>query len=115
MLRVRGTIRESVIPDIQVKILALCLDDNENGILLSSTQRVSKSMDFRADWALRDIITTKIQNQQKAIPLTLRKKMLYDNTLKETKSLSIIEKLSDYEILPINMRKLLLYKDCRAG
>ena len=115
MLRTKGLIRKSVVPDIQVKILELCLSDEENGLLMPSTKRHSNSIDFRADWALKEIISSKIENQKKGVPLVLRKKQLYDKSINHNKISDIYDRIYNIRILPITIRKHLLYKDCRAG
>ncbi len=116
MIRRGAQIRECIIPDISVKILNLCLSDDENGILMPITQRKSKTMDFRADWALQSVIKERIEN--KTLPLVLRKKQLYENRKKlddlEKKS-NGLEDLLQTGCAPFLLRKHLLYQQCRAG
>ena len=120
MLNGRLKIRDSVIPDVSVRLLELCLSNDENGIFIPSTQRSSKKLDFRGDWALQEIINERIKKEhtQVAIPLVLRKRELYkkinSNTSNEQKSQKIEELLSSGKT-PITLRKLLLYKQSRAG
>ena len=108
-------IRDAIIPDIQVKLLALCLSDDENGIL-TSTQRKANSLDFQADIALRDLINQRINNNSKALPLVMRKRQLYEKRIKESKEENdIIKRLEDFTTVPLMLRKHLLYKESRAG
>lgn len=100
MLIAKGKIRTEVIPDLQVKILALCLSDDENGI----NPRIStdtKLLSYKADEILRETIQNKIKKSKQAIASEL--------------NFGLMDKLAQYEVLPITMRKHLLYKDCRAG
>ena len=114
MLRAKGCIRESVIPDIQVKILKLCLHDNENGVLTPSIDLTTRTPEYRTNLILQEVIKSKIEKQKKAIPITLRKKYLYQNSLKNHTKNILTEKFSQYQIVPITMRKHILYQECRA-
>lgn len=76
-----SNVRKEIIPDVQMKMLELCLSDDENGIFMPSTKRKSQVSDFRADWALKDIISERIKNSQRPLPLALRKKKLYEESL----------------------------------
>ena len=62
MLSLENNIRKEIIPDVQTKILELCLSDDENGLFIQSTKRKSQVLEFRADWALKDIISERIKN-----------------------------------------------------
>ena len=116
MIRCRTQIRDAIIPDASVRLLSLCLSDDENGIVVPITQRKSKCLDFRAYWALQSVIKERIEN--KAIPLVLRKRQLYENATKkepESNSKLYVNELLALNAVPIFMRKHLLYQDCRAG
>lgn len=75
-------IRDSIIPDINVKFKSICLKDDENGVVLKTMP-----LDDFADF-----------NQSE------------DSNSHQTFSL-----LSEYKILPIKMRKIWLYEQCRYG
>ena len=100
MLIAKGKIRTNVIPDIQVKILALCLNENENGII-PRINNETNLLDYRADQVFQETIKNKIEKQKNIITLELKK--------------SLVNKLSDFEVLPITMRKHLLCKESRAS
>lgn len=101
-------IRKSIVPDIQVRLLTICLSDNENGIF--TTQR---GEDILCDnnFVFKEIISNRINSQH--IPLTQRKKLLYE--ISKNKKDNFYEALEDYNILPITMRKHMLIKSPRAG
>ena len=116
MLKRKTRIREAIIPDISVKLLNLCLGEDENGILMPITQRKTKDMDFRADWALQNVIKERIE--KKALPLVLRKKQLYENSiicLEIEKKQPSLDYLFKNGPAPIMMRKHLLNLNSRAG
>ncbi len=111
-------IRKSIIPDIHVKLLDLCLSEDENGILMPITKRDSKSMDFRMDWALQDVITSRIKQKTECIPLVIRKRQLYEEAIKKDKEEKLkhnLELLFESKNVPITKRKYLLYQQARAG
>lgn len=111
-------IRKSVIPDIQVKLLKLCLNEDENGIIMPITERDSHNLDFRADCVLQEVIIGKIKQKQENLPLVIRKRRLYEDTLKKEKEERLkqnFEKLLDTKTVPIKMRKYLLYQEIRAS
>lgn len=108
-----GHIRKSIIPDIQVKMLELCLSDGENGIMPCCTERIPKGIDYRTDSVLREVILQRIDQHSKLLPLTQRKKELYN--IHKKNSVNFLEKLSVYNNLPIFMRKHLLCKGFKAG
>lgn len=118
-MRSKNTIlRKSVIPDIQVKLLDLCLNDDENGILMPITKRESKNIEFRADWALQDVITSRIKQKYECVPLVIRKRQLYEESVKkdeEEKLKHSLEQLFEFKNVPITKRKYLLYQRARAG
>ena len=62
-------IRESIIPDISVKILSLHLNDDENGIVTSSDCKRQKEH-FQA----LESLMAKYKNN---LPITIRKLLLY--------------------------------------
>lgn len=114
----KTAIRESVIPDIQVRLLKLCLNEDENGIILPITKRDSHNMVFRADWVLQEVISDKIKQKQENIPLVIRKRRLYEDALKKEKEERLkqnFEKLLGTKTVPIKMRKYLLYQEIRAS
>lgn len=111
-------IRDSVIPDLSVKLLNLCLSTNENEILIPQTQRENCDLNFQADITLKEIITQKINNESKGLPLALRKKKLYEKIIlesKKEKKENDFEDIFTLEVVPITMRKHLLCRQCRAG
>lgn len=118
-MRSRSAIlRKSVIPDIQVKILDLFLNDDENGILMPITKRESKNIEFRADWVLRDVITSRIKQKQECLPFVIRKRQLYEEAIKkdnEEKLKHDLARLCEFKNVPITMRKYLLYQQAKAG
>lgn len=97
MVKFGAQIRDSIIPDSSVKLMALCLSDDDNELFLPSTQRKSKDIEFRGDWALQEIIQERIKSEQERI--------------KHDK----IEDIFSNGPAPIILRKLLLYKQARAG
>lgn len=117
MLRLRGLIRDNVVPDIQVKMLKLCLSDDENGIVIP-TSRLYNNLEYRNDYVFREILADRINAKQTLLPLTIRKIKIYTNTLKELEVANLIEKIENMSTngqVPITMRKYLLYNQCRAG
>lgn len=64
----RIAIRESVIPDINVKLLDLCLNDDENGTLIK--------IDFWAEEQESSNIDLEKLLSYKTVPITMRKFML---------------------------------------
>lgn len=97
MINLRAQIRESIIPDSSVKLMALCLSEEENEIFMPATRRKSRELEYRGDWALQEIISERIARDKAR---TNRDK---------------IEKLVNNGPTPIVLRKLLLYKQARAG
>lgn len=111
-------LRKTIIPDIQVKLLDLCLSDNENGILIPITKRESKNIEFRADWALQDVITSRIKQKQECLPLVIRKRQLYEEAIRKNKEEKLkhgLKQLFEFTNVPIIMRKYLLYQQAGAG
>ncbi len=111
------SVRKMIIPDISVKILDLCLSDGENGISAVTTQRESGVSDYRCDSVLQEVISLRITEGYKALPLTLRKRKIYEDTLKEQKELlqNCIDNMLQNGIAPIILRKHLLCKHSMAG
>lgn len=118
MLPIETRIRESVIPDLSVKMLNLCLEDEEISVLFPPTSRATRTMEYRADVTLKELISEKIKDSSNALPLSLRKKKLYQKTTEEIQNqvaASVIENLRSLQVVPIMMRKHTLYEQCRAG
>lgn len=121
MIERRAKFRDSIIPDSSIKLLELCLTDEDNEIFMASTQRYSMNLNFRSDWALQDIISEKLkkhQPKQEILPLVLRKRKLCKNiitTEKPTLKTQKIEELFEGGKAPIMMRKFLLYQQTRTG
>ena len=107
-------IRKSIIPDISVKFLDLCLSADENGILMPPLHRESKMMEYRADIALKELISQKLRSRELAIPLAMRKRQLYMNS-RNSKSSGDLDDLFVSGTVPIFMRKHLLCRQSRAG
>ena len=121
MIERRAKIRTSIIPDSSVKLLELCLSDEENGIFIPTTQRKTSNIEFRGDWALQNVITERIQksySQPNIQPLVLRKRELLKSKKqikKSTEETQKIEEIFKQGNVPIMMRKFLLYQQIRAG
>lgn len=62
--------RESIIPDIQVKLRSLCLDDDENGIVIEMND------DFSAEQRLIDMEIQKL-TVNGVVPIKMRKYLFY--------------------------------------
>ena len=75
--------RESIVPDLSVKILDLCLNSDENGIAAPSTRRRAYSFEYGADQILKEVISKRIENHAKPVPLSQRKRSIYEQALKE--------------------------------
>ena len=97
MVRFGIEVRASIIPDSSVKLMALCLSDDDNEIFMPSTHRQAKELEFRADWALQEIIKERIKRETERI--------------RQDK----IEYIFCNGPVPIILRKLLLYNQARAG
>ena len=108
-------VRKSIIPDIQTKLLALCLSDDENGVIIPVTQRESRILNYQADYVLKEVIQERIKNNSNILPLALRKKQIYEKSLKEAQKNSVYKQLEEYSVIPISLRKHLLCKDSRAS
>ncbi len=110
-------IRNFIVPDISVKLLDLCLSSDENGILMPPIHRRTKMIDYRADVTLKEMIEQKLKDKELMLPLTLRKRKLYEISVCKKKNCSEnkLEEMFSSGVVPITMRKHLLCKQCRAG
>ena len=116
MIKKDKYIRRSVIPDISVKILKLCLDESENDFLFSCTRRPSGNFEYLNDIVLREVITEKICNKRDFVPITLRKKHLYEKIKNEQSCTeNKLVYLNNMTCVPITMRKHILYSQVQAG
>ena len=107
-------IRDMVIPDIQVKILKLCLGEDENGIVTSRAPSKIPIETHRTDIALKEIISRKIREHEENISLDLKKKAIYDVSANDIFN-DKLNMLFPSDVVPITMRKHLLYVRTRAG
>ncbi len=106
----RRSIRASVIPDDSVKILDLCLTSEENGIVISVSRSKNDEVNFFADSALKNLIATKIADNNFQIPLTMRKRLMYERAKKANISKKIVDEFlnfCNYNKISIIMRKYL--------
>ena len=111
-------IRDSVIPDIQTKVLRLLLCEEENGICDNKIVKRTNFIEDRTESILKEIVYERIKQAKKGIPLVLRKKIIYEqhiNELKIEEETNKLQAVTNSNILPINKRKLLLCKQIRAG
>ena len=72
-------VRKSIIPDNDVKLLDLCLAEGENGIL-PELDILTKRLKYGEDSTYKEIISKKFEQKEKILPITLRKRLLYDKT-----------------------------------
>lgn len=112
-------IRESVIPDISVKLLDLYLSEDENEFYLPRTQRVKGGLEYGADLVLQTHIKKCIEKDcSQTLPLVLRKKQLLEKISKTKEQPAESKKIEDLftdKKVPIIMRKYLLYQHSRAS
>ena len=111
-------IRKSIIPDSSVKLLELCLSDDANEFWMPTTQRSTKTMEYRSDVTLKELITQKIQSQNQALTSQQRKKVFTKNAIRDAlveKDMISFCKIFPIGLAPITMRKHLLYQQSRAG
>ena len=111
-------IRESVIPDISVKLLNLCLGPDENGVLMPPTHRTARSLEYRADVTLKEMIAQRLCDKKEALSLAIKKRKIYEITENNPEDLNKsndFDKLFSLGVVPINLRKHMLYHQCRAG
>ena len=111
-------IRKEVIPNAQIKLLDLCVEQDVDQILMPPTQRKSNTVEFRADWALKDVIKQRIEFNKDVLPLVLRKRKIYEKSLMQFKNkieTSDYSVFAESDFVPITLRKHLLYLKSRAG
>ena len=97
--------RSNIIPSDSVKILSLCLGDDENGILLDKPRLNTNRLEYNQDSILSNMIAQKIQQQKNKVEKRLKPKVYYN----EEQNLSL-EKIPFNHHVPITLRKHLLYK-----
>ena len=105
MLNKFSNFRTNIIPSDSVKILSLCLDDDENGILPDEPRLNTNRLEYNRDSILSDMIAQKIQQQKNKVEKRLKAKVYYNEEL----NLSL-EKMHLSRYVPINLRKHFLYK-----
>lgn len=109
-------IRETIIPDIQVKMLDLCLSDNTSQMFIPTTPSAQRQISINTDNLYQEIINTRLKN--KKLSRACKNKLLYESVTMEI--IDLKEPVPLYEILstkivPITLRKHLLYGHTGAG
>lgn len=97
--------RTNIIPSDSVKILSLCLDEDENGIFPNEPQLNTNRLEHNRNSILSNMIAQKIQQQKNKVEKRLKAKVYYN----EDQNLSL-EKMHLSHYIPINLRKHFLYK-----
>ena len=111
-------IREEIVPSLSTKLLDIYLSENETEIFSPTTQRKRSIVSTQNDSILNEIIQEKIDNEIQKIPLVLRKRKLYENSIKniEISQKEIqLSQIATNSVVPIIARKFLLLKQARAS
>lgn len=90
----KNSLRKSIFPEQEIKIINLCLNSSEDGTLYTRIERIEEKKEkcFK-DSLVNDIISKKIKEQKENISNTLRKKAFYQNTANE----KILEEANDFD------------------
>ena len=110
-------IRSAVIPDMQVRLLNLCLNDDENGMQAYVTYRESTSINWHSDSILQEIISDRISNKATLLPIAQRKRKIYEDAVKqkEQEADNFWKTVNNLGAMPITVRKYLLCQQSKPA